>query len=61
LDVVAKVLFKPRSGRGKRSDPVRLLGLCCGYHIEPIGKNPLWAEGNVDEKQSTMETKKRAV
>jgi hypothetical protein len=32
LDVVAKLLLKPRSGRGKRSDLVRLLGLCCGYH-----------------------------
>jgi len=61
LDVAAKHLFKLRSGRGKRSHPVRRLGLCCGHRIDQSAKNPLCAEGNLDEKQSTMETKKGAV
>ena len=45
LMVAVKLGFKPRSGRGRRSDPVRLLGLCCGYHIEPIGKESALRRG----------------
>ena len=38
LNVVAKFLFEPRSGRVERSDPVRLFGLRFRHHAEPIGK-----------------------
>jgi hypothetical protein len=61
LDVAAKLLFKPRSGRGQRSDPVRLFKPVLRI---PYGTNRQRIRSaqrtNADEKQSTMETKKRA-
>ena len=45
LNVVAKFLFEPRSGRVDWSDPVRLFGLRHGYHAKPISKKSVLCKG----------------